>query len=76
MAAGIVHKHFRLNQAKIHRAQRLLGARTETETIERALEEVIAEHERNRIVQRSQDRFLRGGAAIVDVYGNLDGRSA
>ena len=28
MAAGIVHEHFRLNEAKIHRAQRLLGART------------------------------------------------
>jgi hypothetical protein len=42
------HKHFRLNAAKIRRAQRLLRARTETEAIERALDLVIAEHERNK----------------------------
>jgi len=73
MATGIVNRHFRLNEAKIRRALRLLDARTETETIERALEEVFAERERNRIAQRSQDRFLRNGAAIVDSYGKLDG---
>ena len=37
------HKHFVLNEALIRRAQKLLGARTETETIEQALEEVITD---------------------------------
>ena len=37
------HKHLVLDQAKIKRAQKALGAKTETETIDRALEIVIAE---------------------------------
>ncbi len=42
------HKHFILDQAKIERAQKLLGTPTEKETIERALEEVIQERARNK----------------------------
>jgi hypothetical protein len=70
------HKHFRLNSAKIRKAQRLLRARTETETIERALDAVIAEHERDRIVQEAHERFLRSGIKIRDVFGVLDSASA
>ena len=44
----ITHKHFRLDAAKLKRAQKLLEAPTETETVERALDLAIAEHERNR----------------------------
>jgi hypothetical protein len=40
------HKHFRLDSAKIKRAQKALHARTETEAIERALDFAIAEHEK------------------------------
>jgi len=47
------HKHFRLNAAKIKRAQKVLHAGTETEAIERALELVISEHERNRLAAES-----------------------
>ena len=39
-----VHKHFRLDSAKLKRAQRVLRTRTETETVERALDLVIAEY--------------------------------
>jgi len=42
------HKNYVLDESKIRRAQRLLGTQTETETIERALEEVISERERSR----------------------------
>jgi len=42
----IIHKHFRLDAVKLKRAQKVLEARTETETVERALELAIAEHER------------------------------
>ncbi|MFZ0706727.1 MAG: hypothetical protein WAM71_14060 [Candidatus Korobacteraceae bacterium] len=38
------HKHFQLDAAKIKRAQRALGAKTQTEAIERALDLVIEEH--------------------------------
>ncbi len=72
MAAGTVHKHYRLSGDKIRRVQRLLGARTQTEAIERALDELIAEHERRRIVDRAHDRFLRSGISLRDAYGTLE----
>lgn len=65
------HKHFRLDPVKIKRAQKALRANTETEAIERALDLVIAEHERNRLVVEANDRFMRSGVDIKDVYGKL-----
>jgi hypothetical protein len=65
------HKHFRLNAAKIRRAQRLLRVRTETEAIERALDLVIAELEADQLTAAANDRFLRSGATVADVYGKL-----
>ena len=53
------HKHFQLDAAKLRRAQRMLRADTETEAIERALDIVIAEHERNRMTVEANDRFIR-----------------
>jgi hypothetical protein len=67
------HKHFQLDSAKIKRAQKALGARTETEAIERALEFTIAEHEKNRLVLTATERFVKSGIEIEDVYGTLDG---
>ncbi len=67
------HKHFRLNAAKIKRAQKVMQAGTETETIERALDAVIAEHERNRITRDANERFVKTGIEIRDVYGKLAG---
>lgn len=37
------HKHLKLDQSKIDRAKKLLGAKTEQETIERALDLVLEE---------------------------------
>ena len=65
------HKHFQLNPAKIKRAQRALQARTETETIERALDLAIAEHQKNRLALQATERFLKSGIEIKDVYGSL-----
>lgn len=67
----LVHKHFRLDSHKIKRAQRLLDADTETEAIERALDLVISEHERDRIAWEAHERFLKSGIEIKDVYGKL-----
>ena len=69
--ARIAHKHFRLDHAKIKRAQKLLGATTETETIERALDEVIAERDRDRRLEKAHRTFFKSGIRIRDVYGNL-----
>ena len=52
----IIHKHFRLDAVKLKRAQKVLEASTETETVERALELAIAEHERSSSkAERSRD---------------------
>jgi hypothetical protein len=37
------HKHLKLDQSKIDRAKKLLGAKTEQETIERALDLLLSE---------------------------------
>lgn len=50
-----VHKYFRLDSAKLKRAQRALRAKTETEAVERALDLIIEEHEKNRLVVRVSD---------------------
>ena len=67
-----IHKHFQLDPAKIKRAQKALRAKTETETVERALDLAIAEEEKNRLTLEATERFLRSGMRIRDVYGSLE----
>jgi hypothetical protein len=66
------HKHFRLDPVKIKRAQRVLRAGTETEAVERALDLVISEHERNRLATEANERFVSSGIVVKDVYGALE----
>jgi hypothetical protein len=66
------HKHFRLDPAKIKRAQRALRASTETEAIERALDLVISEHQRNRLAVEANERFVTSGIDIKDVYSTME----
>jgi hypothetical protein len=66
------HKHYRLDSNKISRAQKLLRADTETETIERALDLVLSEHQRNQLVWDANQRFLESGIEIKDAYGKGD----
>lgn len=66
------HKHFQMDSAKIKQAQKALGAKTETETLERALDRVIAEERRNRVLREANKQFFRSGIEIKDVYGELD----
>jgi hypothetical protein len=67
-----VHKHFQLDSVKIKRAQKALHAKTETETIERALDFTITEHEKNRLAWAANERFIRSGGEIKDVFGKMD----
>ncbi len=39
------HKHFRIDQAKLDKAKQVLEAKTETETLDRALSLVVSEGE-------------------------------
>jgi hypothetical protein len=58
----------RLNVAKVKRVQKALGAKTEVEAIELALDFVIAEGDRNRPVIDA----VRSGVETTDVYRKLD----
>lgn len=55
--AAIRHKHLQLDQDKLTRAKTVLGAKTETETIERALALVVDEHELDKPLKRAQGRM-------------------
>ena len=66
------HKHFRLDAVKIRRAQRVLQASTETEAVERALDLVISEHQRNRLAAEANERFVKSGISVKDVYATLE----
>ena len=64
-----------MDASKIKRAQKALRAKTETETIERAVDLAITEQKRNRSAWQVTERFLESGAEIRDVWGT-DGRDA
>jgi hypothetical protein len=71
----MTHKHFRLDSTKIKLAQKALQAATETATIDRALDLVISEHERNALTAEANRKFLRSRIVIRDVYGKLHSHS-
>jgi hypothetical protein len=60
----IRHKHLKLDQTKIDRARKLLGTKTEQETIDRALDLVLSEEA---IVKTH--RRLKGVGGFEDVFG-------
>ena len=65
-------KHLILNQSKLSLAKEILGTRTETETVEKALDSVISEAEKNKIALEATEKFLRSNIEIKDVFGNLE----
>ncbi len=70
------NKHFILDQTRLKRAQKVLGTRTETETIERALDSVITEAEKDRLAWDAHEEFvtamIEGKHQIMDVFGRLE----
>jgi hypothetical protein len=56
-AAKKVAKHFRLNQNLIKDAQKILGANTETETIESALSDVIYQEKMRKFIEQTGGKF-------------------
>jgi hypothetical protein len=59
------HKHLKLDQAKIDKARRLLGLATEQETLDRALDLIIAEEP----ILRAH-RKVKGSGGVVDIFGD------
>jgi hypothetical protein len=58
------HKHLKLEQTKLDRAKRLLGVKTEQETIERALDVLLGEEPIIRAHRR-----VKGVGGFSDVFG-------
>jgi hypothetical protein len=63
MNMAIRDKHLKLDQRKIDQARRILGARTEQETLDRALDMVLAEARIVRVLHRG-----RGIGGFEDVF--------
>ena len=57
IAATLRHKHLQLDQRKLTRAKSILGAKTETEAIERALTLVVDEQELDKSLKRAKGRM-------------------
>ena len=53
-AAGVRHKHLRIDQAKLNKARKVLDAATETETLDRALTLVVSEAEVDVTLRRAR----------------------
>lgn len=62
-ASAVRHKHLRLDQEKLDRARRILGAKTETETLDRALDLVVADGRIDRALRRA-----KGKGRLVKVF--------
>lgn len=65
-------KHLILSQSKLSLAKKILGTKTETETIEKALDSIISESEKNKIAFKATQDFLNSGIEVKDVFGNLE----
>lgn len=64
---GLRHKHLEIEQGKLDRAERLLRVTTEQETLDRALDAILAEAELVRA-----HRKVRGVGGFVDVFGRAE----
>jgi hypothetical protein len=54
--SSLRHKHVQLDQRKLNRALRILGARTETETLDRALSVVVSEDEIDTALRKARGK--------------------
>jgi len=62
-APSLRHKHVQLDQGKLNRAREILGAKTETEALGRALDIVISEAEIDTALKK-----VRGKGRIRKVF--------
>jgi hypothetical protein len=72
LAVAKKRKHLILNQNKLSLAKKILGTKTETETIEKALDSIISESEKDKIALKATKDLLKSGIEIKDVFGNLE----
>ena len=65
MNMTVRHKHLKLDQKKLDRAKKLIHAKTERETVERALDVLLGEEP----ILRAH-RKVKGVGGLLDVFGN------
>ncbi|HEX7670181.1 MAG TPA: hypothetical protein VF395_11380, partial [Polyangiaceae bacterium] len=65
MNMTVRHKHLKLDQKKLDRARKLICAKTEQETVERALDVLLGEEP----ILRAH-RKVKGVGGLLDVFGN------
>jgi hypothetical protein len=63
-----IRKQFLLDPEKLRKAREYLRAKTDTETVERALDAVGINAE----IDAAHAEFVMGEGEILDVYGRLD----
>jgi Arc/MetJ family transcription regulator len=56
-----------VDPAKVRKAQKILGAKTASEAVERALDEVL----RNALLDRRHNRLVESGVEVEDIFGRL-----
>jgi hypothetical protein len=62
-AAAVRHKHVRIDQAKLSKARKILGAATDTETLDPALSLVVGERRIDEAL-----RATKGKASLKKVF--------
>jgi hypothetical protein len=65
MNMTVRQKHLKLDQKKLDRARKLIRAKTEQETVERALDVLLGEEP----ILRA-NRKVKGVGGLLDVFGN------
>ena len=73
IATRRTHKHFRLDSAKIKRAQKSVACKNGNRGHRACSGLRDCEHEKNRLVLQATERFIESGIEIKDVYGSLVG---
>ena len=66
------HTQVQVDEAKLRRVQKLLGTSAADEAVDKALDEILTEHARNRIAWRAHNRLIESGIEIKDVYGVME----
>jgi hypothetical protein len=66
------NKHFILDDNQLKLARKLIGAKSDTETVEVALAELINERQRNQQAWKATEKLIKSGIEVHDVFGRLD----
>jgi len=61
-----------VSESKLKKAQAALGTKSDAETVEKALDQVISDTERNRLAWAATERFVKSGITVRDVFGRVD----